>query len=81
MTASVIGAGGFAVTGSDSTVYTVYSVAVSGTTITLTFAAGTAPKKRGTYSYTKDSTLTIQTSASNALAKIEGALLWSTPCP
>ena len=73
-TASVIGAGGFAVTGSDSTVYTVYSVAVSGTTITLTFAAGTAPKKRGTYSYTKNSTLTIQTSASNALAKIEGAV-------
>ena len=77
-TASVIGAGGFAVTGSDSTVYTVYSVAVSGTTITLTFAAGTAPKKRGTYSYTKNSTLTIQTSASNALAKIEGAV-YGTP--
>ena len=72
-TSSVIGAGGFAVKGSDSTVYTVYSVAVSGTTITLTFAAGTNPKKRGTYSYTKNSTLTIQTSASNALAKIEGA--------
>ena len=75
-TASVIGAGGFAVTGSDSTVYTVYSVAVSGTTITLTFSAGTTPTKRGTYSYTKNSTLTIQTPSNNALANIAAGTIY-----
>ena len=70
--ASVTGTGGFTVTGSDSTVYTVSSVVVSGTTITITLdlAAGTVPKKRGTYSYRKDTALNIKTSSNNALAEI-----------
>ena len=70
--ATVTGTGGFTVTGSDSTVYTVSSVAVSGTTITitLTLPTGTTPTNRGTYSYTKNTTLNIKTSSNNALANI-----------
>ena len=68
--ASVTGTGGFTVTGSDSVVYTVSSVVVSGTTITLTLPTGIVLTTRGTYSYTKNSTLTIETSSNNELANI-----------
>ena len=74
-TASVTGTGGFTVSGSDSTAYPVSNVEVSGTIITLTLPTGTVPTKRGPYSYSKDSSLTIQTksTANTPLAKISSA--------
>ena len=75
--ATVVGSGGFAVTGENElTTYTVSIVTVSDKTITITFSSDvTTPKERGTYSYTKDSSLTIQTksTANTPLAKISNA--------
>ena len=50
------GGGGFSVTGSDSTVYTITSVDVNGSTITITLDSSVTPTDNGTYSYDPDST-------------------------
>ena len=54
--ANTTGGGGFSVTGSDSTAYTIDSVDVSGFTITITLDSNVAPTNKGTYSYDPGST-------------------------
>ena len=57
--ANATGGGGFTVTGSDSTVYTITSVDVNGSTITITLDSSVTPTNNGTYSYAPDSALSV----------------------